>query len=64
MSDSCTDKCVIQYQRSCNNPVPLYDGQDCEGSDTKYKACWNGNCPLDCLYQENWAYKARKNECV
>ena len=58
MSDSCTDKCVIQYQRSCNNPVPMYGGQYCEGSETKYKVCWNGDCPLDCLYEENWEYKA------
>ena len=59
MSDSCTDKCVIQYQRSCNNPSPMYGGQDCEGSETKYKACRGGNCPLDCLYEENWVYKAK-----
>jgi hypothetical protein len=34
--------------RSCTNPVPQYNGSDCEGPHTESKACFLEHCPVDC----------------
>lgn len=30
--------------RECNNPIPAYGGEDCEGSSRKVLSCYKGCC--------------------
>ena len=46
----CSKECgggLQTFSRSCNNPVPQYGGEDCEGSDEKKEACNTNHCPID-----------------
>lgn len=36
--------------RTCTNPVPQYNGSDCEGEHTENRMCFLKHCPVDCVW--------------
>lgn len=46
---TCTKTCGYdgnqQRSRSCTNPRPRYDGEDCDGPDYSERSCPNSPCP-------------------
>ncbi|XP_071153887.1 uncharacterized protein [Mytilus edulis] len=47
---SCSVSCghgTSRRTRECNNPLPSYGGQSCDGSDTETMDCFTQNCGVD-----------------
>ncbi|CAD5123995.1 DgyrCDS12301 [Dimorphilus gyrociliatus] len=47
------------YTRVCNNPVPQYEGKDCEGLATKTEPCNEADCPVNGV----WSAWIASGEC-
>lgn len=49
VSSSCSKTCdqgILMEARTCNNPVPLNGGQECQGQHTRFTTCNISPCPL------------------
>ena len=45
---SCSKSCgsgTQSYSRSCTNPAPLHNGNDCSGDEQKSESCNDAPCP-------------------
>jgi hypothetical protein len=56
----CSESCITNRTRECNNPVRYFGGSDCEGSKTEEIFCLNGDCPGDMFFfkwdVQHWAF--------
>ena len=57
-SASCLTGTRIRH-RNCNNPIPQYGGNLCDGASTQMKNCSSQECPID----GRWASWSRWSDC-
>ena len=46
--EACSQSCgggTVERSRTCTNPVPQFDGDDCAGNATKIESCNTQACP-------------------
>ncbi|VDI13130.1 Hypothetical predicted protein, partial [Mytilus galloprovincialis] len=63
---SCSVTCATGDQtktRSCNNPTPAHNGNQCSGSGTSSKTCTMVACPVDVDVNGNWGTWASWDSC-
>ncbi|XP_060065517.1 hemicentin-1-like [Ylistrum balloti] len=55
-STSCDDG-IITRNRTCDNPLPAFGGEVCEGNDTDYEVCILKHCPIHGNWSswQNWS---------
>ncbi|XP_021339055.1 coadhesin-like isoform X2 [Mizuhopecten yessoensis] len=59
---SCSASCdngTKTRNRTCDNPVPAYDGEDCNGIDMESEVCIKKHCPTN----GNWSSWQPWNDC-
>ena len=49
--------------RSCSSPKPSCGGETCEGEREEMKLCFNGYCPVDCVWLEWFAWSTCSQAC-
>jgi hypothetical protein len=63
---ACTELCgggTRNRTRECNNPLPAYEGKDCEGSNIAQEACNEGPCPINGGWSDWSAWSACSKTC-